>query len=135
MAKSKGDTDRLLQRRGCAAKFQNAFRGIALGVRGESSFYVQITAALAVVALGWLLRMTRLEWGLLVLCITSVLVAEMFNSALETLAKAVDTRYNPQVGKSLDISSAAVLLSSAGAAIVGTMLFAYRLGIALGWWV
>ena len=89
---------------------------------------------MAVVIAGWLLQVTVLEWGLLIVCITSVLVAEMFNSALEALAKAIDTEQNPHLGRALDISSAAVLLASIGAVVLGTTLFVYRLGTALRWW-
>ena len=135
MGKTNGETEKPATWRGWVAKFRNAFRGIALGVRGQSSFYVHFTVALAVVIAGWLLQVTLLEWGLLILCISSVLVAEMFNSALESLAKAVDTEQNPHLGRALDISSAAVLLASTGAVVLGMALFVYRLGTALRWWL
>ena len=88
MDQTNGETEAPAKHGGWVAKFRDAFRGIALGVRGQSSFYVHFAVALAVVIAGWLLQVTLLEWGLLILCITIVLVAEMFNSALEALAKA-----------------------------------------------
>jgi diacylglycerol kinase len=71
---------------------------------------------------------------LLVLCIAGVLVAEMFNSALELMAKAITSEENPYLGNSLDIGSAAVLVASIGAAVVGAIVFGHRLGVLLGWW-
>jgi diacylglycerol kinase len=113
-------------------KFRNAFRGAAIGVRGQNSFVVHLPMAIAVVAGGFVFRVSLVEWGLLILCITAVLVAEMFNSALETMATAIDRQENPQLGNALDVSSAAVLLSALGAAVVGSMVFLYRLTAWLG---
>ena len=64
-------------------KFRCAFRGLRVGVRGQSSFAVHFAAAGLAVLLAALLRVERMEWCVLMLCITIVLTAEMFNSALE----------------------------------------------------
>ena len=115
-------------------KFRDAFHGMALGVRGQQSFSVHFAAAVAVIGCGWGLRVGLLEWLVLLLCITAVLTAEMFNSALESMAKAVSLEHQPFLGEALDIGSAAVLVASLGAALVGGLLFTHRLGVLLGWW-
>ena len=117
---------------GC--KFRNAFRGLKAGVRGQSSFFVHFLIAAAVIAAGTLLRVNLIEWCVLLLCIVGVLTAEMFNSALESMAKAITGESDPHLGNSLDIGGAAVLVASIGAAIIGTIIFANRLVILLGWW-
>ena len=108
-------------------KFRDAFRGVIQGVRGQSSFAVHFICAALVVLLGAYLGINWMEWSLLVTCIFAVLTAEMFNSALETLAKAIDTRHNPHLADGLNLASSAVLLSSIGAVIVGVIVFAGRL--------
>ena len=115
-------------------KFRDAFRGMKEGVRGQSSFFVHFFTAAAVIAAAAVLGVSLVEWCLLLLCITGVLTAEMFNSALESMAKAITGESDPHLGNSLDIGSAAVLLASIGATVVGTIIFAHRLGILLGWW-
>ena len=115
-------------------KFRDAFRGIKEGVRGQSSFFVHFFIAAAVVVAGVVLGMDCVEWCVLLLCIAGVLTAEMFNSALESMAKAITGESDPHLGNSLDIGSAAVLVASIGAAIVGTVVFAHRLLVLLGWW-
>ncbi len=112
-------------------KFRDAFCGIAIGVRGQASFGVHLVCAVGVLVAATLLRASLTEWCLLVLCITVVLSAEMFNSALEYLAKAIDRRENELLAAALDIASAAVLLAALGAAVVGAIVFLMRLG--LGW--
>ena len=114
-------------RRSWTDKFIDAFRGFGEGVRGQSSFVVHFAAAAAVLLAAAVLRLAPGEWCLLILCIAMVLAAEMFNSALESLAKAIDDRPNPHVGRALNIASAAVLIAAAGAATVGTIIFARRL--------
>ncbi len=68
------------------------------------------------------------------LCIAGVLTAEMFNSALESMAKAITGESDPHLGNSLDIGSAAVLVASIGAAVVGAIIFGHRVGVLLEWW-
>ena len=103
-------------------------------MRGQRSFYVHFFMAAAVIAVAANVGATTIEWCLLALCITLVLTAEMFNSALEHLAKAVDREQNRELGMALDIGSAAVLVASLGAAVIGVMILGVRLGALLGWW-
>lgn len=83
--------------------------------------------AVAVVVAAALLRAQLWQWCALLLCIAGVLTAEMFNSAMEHFAKAVEKDHNPQIGDALDTASAAVLIASIGSAIVGAIIFAERL--------
>lgn len=114
-------------------KFRCAFRGVKIGVRGESSFFVHFFAAAAVVAAALALQATLVEWCILLLCIATVLSMEMINSGLERLAKAVDDRPNPHIRDALDIGSGAVLVASIGAAVVGCVIFLHRLSQMLNW--
>lgn len=107
-------------------KFHCAFRGLRLGIRGQTSFLVHFTVAGLVLIAGAVFRVERTEWCVLVLCITIVLAAEMFNSALEHLARAVDRSENRHLGSALDIGSAAVLTAAMGASAVGCLVLVYR---------
>jgi diacylglycerol kinase len=120
--------------RSWSCKFHDAFRGLKAGVRGQSSFFVHFLIATVVVVAGAVLQVSLIEWCLLALCIAGVLTAEMFNSSLESMAKAITGETHPHLGNSLDIGSAAVLVASIGAATVGTIIFVNRVGILLNWW-
>ena len=100
-------------------KFRNAFRGQKLGFRGESSFFAHFFAAALVVTAAATLEANRIEWCLLILCITIVLAAETFNSAIERLGKAITKDYDANVRDALDMSSGAVLTTAMGAAAIG----------------
>ena len=83
-------------------KFRDAFRGVRTGMRGQSSFQVHIVMAIAVIGAGAALRVALWQWCVLLLCIGGVLTAEMFNSALERMAKVIDRDHNPTLGEALD---------------------------------
>ena len=120
-------TDKLARKRTWSAKFRDAFRGIWFGTQGESSFVVHLAVAVAVLGAACYFRVGASEWCLLILCITAVLVCELFNSALEHLAQAVDTEFNRHIGRALDIASGAVLVAALGASAVGIVILLPRL--------
>jgi diacylglycerol kinase len=115
-------------------KFRDAFVGLWLAVRSERSFAVHLPMAVAVSILAGIVRVSLVEAGLLGLCVTFVLAAEMFNTALERLARAIDRKENADIAAALDMASGAVLTASFGAAFVGGAIFVNRLGPALGLW-
>jgi diacylglycerol kinase len=115
------------RRRPWRAKFGAALRGVKLGIRGHSSFFVHFFVTALVLAAALVLRCTPEQWGLLLLCIGGVLTAELFNSALETFFRGLDDATKERTWRSLDIAAGAVLFASATAGIVGTLVFAQRL--------
>lgn len=115
------------------AKFADAFRGMKVGVRGHSSFFVHFFFAALVVITATVLRCGWTHWSILLLCIGFVLTAEMFNSAIETLFRGLDDKTKARCHAALDISAGAVLLASIFAAIIGCVVFVHRLGQLLGW--
>ncbi len=115
-------------------KFADAFRGLREGVRGGSSFVVHFVIATAVLLSAAMLRMDAVQWCVLLLCIAGVLAAEMFNTALEAMARAITDQKHPQIRDALDIASGAVLMAAFGSIAVGVVLFGYRAGQLLGWW-
>ena len=108
-------------------KFADAFRGLARAVRTQSSFAVHLGMAGAVVAAGALFRVSTVEWSLLVFAIGLVLMAEIFNTAIESLARAPGSRRHPRFRDALDMASAAVLLAAITAAAVGVIVFGPRI--------
>ena len=119
-------------RRRWSDKFREAFRGIKLGVRGHSSFFVHFFFAAFVVVAAIVLRCDLLEWCLLLACIGAVLTAELFNSAVETLFRGLDGAARERLYGCLDIAAGAVLTASITAAVVGGLIFGRRLLILLG---
>jgi diacylglycerol kinase len=105
-----------------------------LAFRSERSFAVHLPMAAAVAVLAAVVRVNLVEACILALCVTSVLAAEIFNTAIEFLSREISRDERPGIAAALDMASGAVLLSSLGAAAIGAAIFGHRLGIALGWW-
>ena len=93
-------------------KFRYALCGLVVGVRGQNSFAVHFLAAICVVAAAAALHVDSCQWCLLILSMASVVAAELFNGAVESMAKAVTDQNHPLVGNSLDIAAGAVLVTS-----------------------
>lgn len=109
------------------AKFRCAFRGWRLGSYSQTSFGVHYLAALAVIGLALLLECEIWEWCALLLCISVVMMAELMNSALESLARSISPDFNSHIRDALDIASGAVLVVSIGSAVIGCFIFLPKL--------
>ena len=103
--------------------FGYALKGLFKTFREEQNLRIQTGLSLLVVVLGIYFKIGSLEWVLLVLAITLVLVAEVTNSAVERIIDVLKPRINTYVKEIKDIMAAAVLLSSTAAVIIGLVIF------------
>jgi len=71
----------------------------------------------------WIFSLTPAERIVIVLLIVFILVLELVNSAIEKFTDIVKPRMHDQVGLVKDIMAGTVFLSSAGAIILGCMIF------------
>jgi diacylglycerol kinase len=133
-AEAEADALRRKERRRWRDKFREAIRGVKLGVRGHSSFFVHFFFAATALAAALALQCDVVEWCLIVLAIGLVLTAELLNSAIETLFHGLDTETKQRMGRPLDIAAGAVLVASLTAAIVGVLVFGRRLLVLLHVW-
>jgi diacylglycerol kinase len=108
-------------------KFGVAFRGLKVGIRGQSSFFVHFFFAALTVAAAIVLSCDGVEWCLLTGCIGFVLTTELLNSALETLFRGLDEAGKKRAWPCLDIAAGAVLLASITAIIIGAIIFLPKL--------
>jgi len=128
---SEGAAGRSKPRRKWRDKFGDAFRGLKLGIRGHSSFFVHFFFAALVVATAIVMRCEVWEWCLLLGSIGFVLTAELFNSAIEVLFHGQDPAVKARNHACLDIAAGAVLLASLTALVVGSIVFLNRLAALL----
>ncbi len=103
-------------------KFARAFRGLAVGAATQSSFVVHLPMALAVVVMAAWLRLDRISWAILLVCIGGVMSAEYLNTSIEMLAKQIDRKKNRDIGNALDIAGGAVLVISIASVAVGLLI-------------
>ena len=101
----------------------DAFRGLRFVFRHEQNFRIQLAAAVVVILLMAGLRVEREDQISLLLLIVALLTLKLVNSAVEWLVDIVKPRLHEPAARVKDIMAAAVLLVSAGAAVVGMLIF------------
>lgn len=103
--------------------FDYAWQGIVHTVRTQRNFRIHIVAAVYVTAFSFFYELTKGEYVLLVLTFSSVMSAELINTAIEA---AVDL-YSPEKSSlaklAKDAAAGAVLAAAAFSVIVGVLLF------------
>lgn len=109
------------------AKFRVAGRGVLWAMRTQVNFRIHLLFVLVVIVVATVLQATATEWCLLALCVAVVLSAEIFNTALEHLARAVTREHNEEIRHSLDVAAGAVLVAAVGAVVVGLIVLASQL--------
>ncbi|MHB8860486.1 MAG: diacylglycerol kinase [Minisyncoccota bacterium] len=100
-----------------------AFVGLKLAWVEESNFKIETGCAALALALGVYFRISAPEFALVAASIALVLMAEVFNTALEELCDKFQPTHDPHIAKIKDLAAAAVLLASAGALAVGLFIF------------
>ena len=97
------------------ARLGFALHGIAHGFTTEASLRAQaLLGALALVGL-LVLRPAALWWALFLLAASTVLAAELLNTAIEHLADELGDRHTEGIRIVKDCAAAAVLIAVAGA--------------------
>ncbi|MCJ7717157.1 MAG: diacylglycerol kinase family protein [Anaerolineales bacterium] len=104
----------------------------SIGVALEGIKYVLITQqnarihavfTLAVFLVGWLFQLNRLEWICLLLTVSLVWMAEIFNTAVEKTVDVISPGQHTDAKIIKDISAGAVLVSVLVAILVGILIF------------
>ncbi len=104
--------------------FWYAWRGIVHVAKTEQSFQVQLVAAAAVIGAAIFFQIRMVEWLVVVLVTTSLLVLELLNSTVERMVDLFKPRLHDQVEVIKDSMAGAVFLAACGAFAIGCMIFA-----------
>ena len=103
--------------------FSYALRGIGTVFKEEFNARVHLLAALVVVVLGFVLKVSSWEWIILILVMGGVFTMELINTSIEKLADLYSSEFNPKIKKIKDLSAGAVLVASITALIMGFIIF------------
>jgi len=95
-----------------------AIRGLRTAWSGESSFRTHVSVAFSVIIATVIAQPAPVWWALLLLVITAVISAELFNTAIERLADHVQPELDEEIRVVKDVAAAAVLITSLAAVAV-----------------
>ena len=105
-------------------KFGFAFQGLKQTLHTETNFRIHVIFAAGAIGTLVLLKPEPIWWAVFFLIISSVLAAELFNTALESLADRVHPDLHPLIAKAKNASAAAVLvLALAALGIFSTLVY------------
>lgn len=102
--------------------FIGALKGIYVVLKTERNAKVILLLGILSIVLATYLKLPLNELALLIFVVISVFVAEVFNTLVENICNIIRPEDDPHIKILKDIASAAVLIMSAGAAIVGGII-------------
>lgn len=103
--------------------YQYAWRGIVLAFSTENNMRFHLAAAILVIVLNIVLQVNKMEWLITLILIGLAWTAEIFNTAIETLANRVTEQQDPLIAKTKDLASGAVLVICLVALICALMIY------------
>ena len=102
--------------------FSYALRGIGTVFKEEFNARVHLLAAMVVIVLGFVLKVSAWEWIILILVMGGVFTMELINTSIEKLADLYSTEFNPKIKRIKDLSAGAVLVASITALLMGFII-------------
>jgi len=103
--------------------FFNACVGFFAAVRTQRNMRLHLLSVIVVVAAGIYLGISAGEWMAIAVSCAMVTSAEVMNTAVETVVDLVSPQYNILAKQAKDYAACAVLIASAGALVVGGVVF------------
>lgn len=111
--------------------FGYAFKGIDDVVSNEPNMKIHVSVAILVVIMAFLLKISMIEWIILVLLIGLVLAAEVINTTIENLVDMYTKDYNERAKVVKDTAAGTVLILAITAVIIGLMIFVPKIILVL----
>lgn len=99
----------------------NALRGIVFVWQRQRNFRIEVIIGILVMILTILLQFTYMEVVSILVAVSVVVGAELFNSVVEELLDTVEPHYSVHVGRLKDVTAGTVLLLSLFAVVIGVL--------------
>ena len=103
--------------------FKFAIAGLKYAFSTQVNMWIHLGLSVTAVLLALYLKLERIEWLILILTITLVFTAELFNTALESVTDLMVVKYHRKAKNGKDTAAGAVLSTAVGALIIGLVLF------------
>lgn len=107
-----------------------AIEGILHAAKTQRHLRYHFYSASIILLVSYILGISRIEFLIISLSVIAVLLAEMFNTAIESITDIISPEHSEKARIVKDISAGAVLITAFGAAVIGyIVLFPYILDI------
>ena len=103
--------------------FSYAWDGLKAVFRTEHNTWIHLSLTFVAIILGFILKISKGEFLAIIIAMTMVWVAEIFNTAIEKTMDFISKEKHPQIKLVKDLAAAAVLITAMSAVIVGAIIF------------
>lgn len=117
------DKEKKLKNNNFIEAWTNAFNGIIYAVTTQSNIKKQLAIAVIVMLISLLFNLSRAEFLCLMFTVVLIIVAEMINTAIETVVDLYTDLYHPKAKIAKDVGAGAVVITAVNALIVAYFLF------------
>jgi len=101
----------------------HAFRGLGIFIRTTHNSWVHFFFGALAIYMGFVLKISEMEWIMIIFAIGFVIVTEVLNTAFEIDIDLTSPTYHPYARDTKDVAAGAVLISVLVAGIVGLIIF------------
>ena len=105
-----------------AKSFQYAFEGWWYVIRTQHNAWIHALVTVVIIMMALWLRISRIEWAILILTFMAVWMAEFINTALEAIVDMTSPDFHPLAKVAKDVAAAAVLVGAIGAVLIGLLI-------------
>lgn len=102
---------------------QNALNGILYAITTQSNIKKQLIIAVVVMLVSLFFDLNRAEFLCLMFTVVLIIIAEMINTAIETVVDLYTDLYHPKAKIAKDVGAGAVIIAAINAVIVAYFLF------------
>ena len=103
--------------------FKYAIQGLILSFKKERNMKIHFFIMLVVIILGFILKISKVEWIICIILFGIVISGEMFNTAIETTVDIAMPYKNENAKIAKDVSAGAVLILAFVSAVIGCIIF------------
>ncbi len=103
--------------------FSYAFDGIKMVFKTEQNFIVDLILGIIAIILGFVLKISLIEFAIVILTIGLVISMELINTSIEYTVDMAMPQIHPLAKSAKDVAGAAVLFVSFIAIVVGLIIF------------
>lgn len=111
-----------MRNRTLGQSFRCAFQGLGYALRTQRNLRLHFAAGAGVIGAALWLRLPLDAVALLLVVVAGVVIAEVFNTALEAVIDLVSPGYHPLAGTAKNLAAAAVVLAALFAAGTGLLV-------------
>lgn len=115
--------DKIINEKRLINSFKYAIEGLKTGYKEEQNLRVHTIIAILVVIASFILKLSVIEFSICIILIGLVLMAEFFNTAIESMVDMITLEENIHAKKAKDVAAAGVLVFALFSAIIGVTIF------------